>query len=97
MAQETEAFEVIVGTYLRENRDMAIAQASKVLSEIHEYSDGDLFEVNVYGGGDQQIAVGLCFNTDIQTGDDYGLEKFMNACTEHRHVESVERVSFVPA
>jgi len=94
MAQEHEAFEVIVGTRMRENREQAVAEASKMLSEIREFRDGDLFDVNVYGGGDETFAIGLCFATDIQMNDDHGLKKFMDATTEHRAIESVERIHF---
>ena len=95
MEQETEAFEVIVGTRLRQNREQAIAQASKLLSKIDEYQRGDIFDINVYGGGKETFAIGLCFNTDIPMGEDYGLKNFMNDCNEHKAVESVERVSFL--
>ena len=92
MAQETEAFEVIVGTYLRENEQQAIARASQLLSELHQYQHGDLFDVNVYGGGDETFGIGLCFSTDIMMGDDYALKEFMDATTEHRAIEAVERI-----
>jgi hypothetical protein len=93
MAQQTEAFEVIVGTRLRQNRDQAIARATQLLSEVHEFQEGDIFDVNVYGGGDQRFGIGLCFDTDIIVGDDTGLKNFMDTATEHRSIESVERVS----
>lgn len=92
MSQEYEAFEVIVGTRLRENREQAIARASQLLSEVYVFQNGDVFDVDVYGGGSETYAVGLSFVSDIPIGDDSALKNFMDACSEHRAVESVERI-----
>lgn len=92
MTQETEAFEVIVGTNITGPTNIAIAQAARELSHIHEFQNGEIFDVNTYGGESEPFGIGLCFDTDIQMGDDYGLKKFMDSCTAHHAVESVERI-----
>jgi hypothetical protein len=95
MAQETEAFEVIVGTSVVDNANSAVVEATKRMADVHEFMSGDVFDVNVYGlVGDQHIGVGLCFDTDIQMGDDDGLKDFMDTCIDIDMIESVERVHY---
>lgn len=93
MVTETEEFEVIVDVDIRGNKRQAIARASRLLSEIQQFRDGYIFDVSIYGFNSDNPGVGISFDTDIQIGDDYGLRKFMNACTEHRSILSVERLN----
>jgi len=56
----TQAYEVIVGANGEQPQENAIANASgKLFGELHG-EDADVFDVNVYGGGEQDYGIGLC-------------------------------------
>ena len=94
----TEAFEVIVSQSGEMNQNVAVANASKYLAYADRTDtfgyDGDVFDVNMYGGPtqEQDYGIGLCFAATIVNDDE--LKAFMDEMTQLAKVESVERVHY---
>lgn len=85
---ETTSVEAIVGTRLRENREQAIAVASQKLGDVDGFTDGDIFDVNVYGGGTENFGIGLCFAAERDA------DALLEALEENEYVETVERIHY---
>jgi hypothetical protein len=91
-----EGFEVIVAvSETIDNREMAIADASKYLAyadqtDIFGYH-GSLLYVKVHGDEDGPFAIGFQFAAPIESDD--ALKRFMDEMTQLSRVESVERIS----
>jgi len=94
----TQAFEVIVSQSGEMNQNVAIANAAKYLAACDTTNtfgqEGDVFDVNMYGGptSQQDYGIGLCFAVPIPS-DEY-LKRFMDEMVQVAHVESVERVHY---
>lgn len=94
----TEAFEVIVSQSGEMNQNVAVANATKYLAYADQTDsfayNGDVFDVNMYGGptSNQDYGIGLCFSTTIVNDDE--LKAFMDEMAQLALVESVERVHY---
>lgn len=75
-------YEVIIGTEHHMEESLAIAEATLYLSKYVTIEE--IHDVHVYGGGEQQIGVGL----EVET------HETMGAAADLYHVETVEEVSY---
>jgi hypothetical protein len=77
----SEAYEVIVTRDGRMREQSAIASAAGYVCAT---AAGDVFDVNVYGGGSEDYGIGICvaFEENVPGFDDM------------EHVESADRISY---
>lgn len=87
------AFEIIVGQPQRKTESVATASAMNTVSQVAQtYGVSlDVFDVNVYGGGNEDYGIGVCVATEDA---DPLVSKFTKTIELTDSVESLEEVSY---